>query len=128
LLQVYDMPTALHFYRDALGFEVVTTSPALGLPDQFHWVMLRLGGAEVMLNTAYESDDERPAVPDAARVAAHGDTTLYFGCPDVDGAYERLRGKISGLKPPADAWYGMRQLSFCDPDGFGICLQWPTGK
>jgi len=119
------MAMAVRFYCDALGFEVVTTSPVLG-QDKFHWAMLRLGAVEVMLNTAYETDEERPNPPDAARVAAHGDTTLYFGCPDVDGAYEKLRDKIPGIKPPSVAWYGMKQLSFSDPDGFGICLQWPA--
>jgi catechol 2,3-dioxygenase-like lactoylglutathione lyase family enzyme len=42
LLQVYDMPASVKFYRDMLGFEVVTTSPVLG-PDRFHWALLRLG-------------------------------------------------------------------------------------
>jgi catechol 2,3-dioxygenase-like lactoylglutathione lyase family enzyme len=125
LLQVYDMPTAVRFYRDALGFEVVTTSPVMG-PDKFHWAMLRLGGAEIMLNTAYETDEERPVPPDVVRVAAHDDTTLYFGCPDVDGAYRKLRDKVPGIKPPSVAPYGMKQLAFRDPDGFGICLQWPA--
>ena len=36
LVQVYDMPTSVRFYRDTLGFEVVTTSPHLG-DDKFHW-------------------------------------------------------------------------------------------
>lgn len=128
LVQVYDMPTAVRFYRDALGFEVVATSPPLGGADRFHWAMLRLGEVEIMLNTAYESDDERPPVPDAARVAAHDDTTLYFGCPDVDGAYAMLREKVPGIRPPTVAPYGMKQLAFRDPDGFGICFQWSVEK
>jgi hypothetical protein len=41
-------------------------------------VLLRLGHAELMLNTAYE--DNRPHSPDAQRVAAHRDTGLFFGC------------------------------------------------
>ncbi len=92
LLQVYDMPTSVRFYRDQLGFEVVTTSPAMG-EDFFHWCLLRLGDAELMLNTAYEFNDERPSPPDAARIAAHDDTGLFFGCPDVDAAYMQLRAK-----------------------------------
>lgn len=28
MLQVFDMPTALEFYRDVLGFEVIQTAPA----------------------------------------------------------------------------------------------------
>ena len=60
LLQVYDMPTSVRFYRDVLGFEVAATSPMLG-EDRFHWALLRLGDAELMLNTAYEFDNDRPA-------------------------------------------------------------------
>jgi glyoxylase I family protein len=123
LLQVYDMPTAVKFYRDVLGFEVVSTSPVMG-PDKFHWCLLRLGGAEVMLNTAYEFDSERPVPADRARVAAHHDTGLFFGCPDVDAAYEDLRSKGVTVKPPKVAPYGMKQMSLKDPDGYGLCFQW----
>ncbi len=124
LLQVYDMPTAVRFYRDLLGFEVALTSPVLG-EDRFHWALLRLGGAEVMLNTAYEFDHERPAEPDRARTAAHGDITLYLGCPDVDAAYRELRAKGVQVKEPAVARYGMKQMYVKDPDGFALCFQWP---
>jgi catechol 2,3-dioxygenase-like lactoylglutathione lyase family enzyme len=123
LVQVYDMPTSVKFYRDKLGFEVVSTSPVLG-PDRFHWALLRLGGAEVMLNTAYEFDNERPVPADRARVAAHGDTGLFFGCRDVDAAYEELRDKGVTVKPPTVARYGMKQLYLKDPDGYGLCFQW----
>jgi glyoxylase I family protein len=99
LLQVYDMPTSVRFYRDVLGFEVVSTSGRLG-EDRFHWALLRLGNADLMLNTAYEFDSERPAEPDHARTAAHDDTGLFFGCPDVNAAYEQLRGKRVTLEKP----------------------------
>ena len=123
LLQVYDMPTSVRFYRDVLGFEVVSTSPVLG-EDRFHWALLRLGDAEVMLNTAYEFDSERPPVPDAGRVAAHGDTGLYFGCPDVDAAYQELRNRGAAVNKPVVAPYGMKQLYLHDPDGYNLCFQW----
>lgn len=123
MLQVFDMPTAIRFYRDLLGFEVVSTSPVLGL-DRFHWALLRLGRAELMLNTAYEHDHERPPVPEAARVAAHGDTGLFLGCPDVDAAYRELRGKGAAVKEPTVAPYGMKQMYVRDPDGYELCFQW----
>jgi catechol 2,3-dioxygenase-like lactoylglutathione lyase family enzyme len=34
LLQVYDMPTSVRFYRDQLGFEIVSHSPVLGPPQR----------------------------------------------------------------------------------------------
>ena len=73
LLQVFDMPTSVRFYRDVLGFEIVQTTPREG--DQFDWGLLRPNDTELMLNTAYEQDD-RPAQPDPARY------TLCFQCPE----------------------------------------------
>jgi glyoxylase I family protein len=123
LIQVFDMPTSVKFYRDKLGFEVKEHAPLLG-EDEFGWCMLRHGDSnEIMLNTAYDYG-ERPDAPDAARSAAHGDTCLYIGCPDVDGAYRFLLAKGLAVKAPKVANYGMKQLYLTDPDGFGICFQW----
>lgn len=122
LLQVYDMPTSIRFYRDVLGFEVVTTSPLLG-EDRFHWALLRLGDTELMLNTAYEFDEERPVPPDAARVAAHDDTGLYFGCPNVEAVYEELRAKGVKVDEPKVTPYCMKLLFLRDPDGYVLSFQ-----
>ena len=123
LLQVYDMPVSVRFYRDLLGFEVVGTSPSTG-EDRFHWCLLRRDGAELMLNTAYEFDDERPVPPDPARVAAHDDTCLYFGCPDVDATHAELSARGVSVREPKIAPYGMKQMYLHDPDGYGLCFQW----
>jgi len=120
LLSVFDMPTSLHFYRDLLGFAIVSRSQPT---DECGWAWLRLGKADIMLNTAYD-EGERPPAPDPGRVQAHRDTILYFACPDVDGAYTFLRSKGVPASEPRNSWYGMRQLAFRDPDGYEICFQW----
>jgi catechol 2,3-dioxygenase-like lactoylglutathione lyase family enzyme len=122
LLQVYDMPTSVRFYRDLLGFEVLRSSPPRSTDDS-DWVWLKRNGTELMLNTAYEFDS-RPPVPNPARVSGHDDIGLFIGCPDVDEAYRYLRDKGLDVKPPKVAPYGMKQLYLKDPDGFGICFQW----
>lgn len=122
LLQVFDMPTSIRFYRDVLGFEVVSTS---GPGDRFDWALLELHGVKLMLNTAYE-DHARPPAPDPARVAAHDDTGIFFGCPDVDAAYAHLRARGVDVKEPATQSYGMKQLYVTDPDGYCLCFQWPA--
>jgi catechol 2,3-dioxygenase-like lactoylglutathione lyase family enzyme len=124
LLQVYDMPASIRFYREVLGFEVAMTSkPGEG----FGWALLRLNGLELMLNTAYD-EGERPEHPDPARVAAHSDTAIYFGCPDVDAAYRHLREHGLDVPQPHVAPYGMRQLYLKDPDGYELCFQWPADR
>jgi glyoxylase I family protein len=75
LLQIFDTPTSISFYRDALGFKVVSISRTR---TDFGWALLSLNGMEIMLNTAYEAA-ERPLHPDPARCAAHSDTAIYFG-------------------------------------------------
>lgn len=109
LLQVFDMPAALAFYRDVLGMRVIGAALAGAPDDTYGWVWLQADGAgpetQLMLNTAYDPDAKRPAVPDPARVAAHGDTIVYFrllrlsgrGCPLPAPAGLRRRGD------PADA-------------------------
>lgn len=124
LLSVFDMPVALRFYRDVLGFVVTGTSPALSdNPDHVNWSMLDLDGATIMLNTAYDPEDQ-PASPDSSRWSGHQDTCIYLGCPDVDAAYQYLLLRGLQLDSPKVAPYGMKQLYFTDPDGYGLCFQW----
>ena len=125
LLQVFDMPTAVTFYCEVLGFEVVSHSGNPGsMSREFGWCLLKRKGTELMLNTAYD-EGERPERSDPARVAAHGDTCIYFGWEDLDGLYAELRAKGAKAREPKVAPYGMKQLYVTDPDGFGLCFQWP---
>lgn len=123
LLQVFDMPTSIGFYRDVLGFEVIGPVPE---GDECDWALLRLNESELMLNTAYEAD-ARPPVADPARIAAHGDTALFFDCADVDAACAYLRSKGIDVSDPVVQDYGMKQLYLKDPDGYEICFQRPIG-
>ena len=122
LLQVVNMPRALGFYRDLLGFELVADS---GGGDESSWVWLRLGDSHLMLNDQYEPGNV-PDSPPEERTRWHQDTCLYFGCDDPDGAYHYLREQNVQCGPPTVAPYGMMQLTFHDPDGYGICFQRPA--
>jgi catechol 2,3-dioxygenase-like lactoylglutathione lyase family enzyme len=78
LLQVFDMPTSIHFYCDVLGFAVVMQD-AKPVPDN-DWVMLQRDQVQLTLNTAYERG-RRPPAPDPARIAAHRDVGLFSEHP-----------------------------------------------
>lgn len=123
LLMVFNMPRSLAFYRDILGFEVISDS---GYGDKSSWVWLRLNGSDLMLNDQYEPGQEPPAPP-PERTKWHKDTILYIGCPDIAGAYEYLKSKGIECGPPKLAPYGMNQLYINDPDNYQICFQWPEG-
>ena len=118
LIQVFDMPTSVAFYRDVLGFQVVAQSEP---GDNFDWGMLRRDRMVLMLNTAYEKE-HRPLKPDPARAAAHDDTALFFDCPDPDAAYAYLCSKGVTAKAPVVTHYGMKQVYVTDPDGYNLCF------
>jgi len=124
LIQVFDMPRSLAFYRDLLGFGIVRQAQP---GDNCDWAWLRLGSAELMLNTMYEAP-HRPPAPDPKRTAAHGDTVLFLGAPNVDAMYEYLCAKGITAEKPVVRDYGMKQLSVKDPDGYGVCFQWPADR
>jgi glyoxylase I family protein len=119
LIQVFDMPRSLHFYRDRLGFTLVNRS---GETDDCGWALLRLSGVEIMLNTIYETGD-RPPSPDPARNVAHGDLCFFFLCADVDAVYRQLRDAGFSAKEPVIRNYGMKQVYISDPDGYELCFQ-----
>ncbi len=119
LIQVFDMPRSLAFYRDILGFEIVSDS---GKGDDSSWVWLRLNGTDLMLNDQYEQGSVPPEPP-PERTKWHNDTCLYFGCSDPDAAYDYLKSKGIELDPPKIAPYGMKQLYVHDPDGYNLCFQ-----
>ncbi len=122
LLQVFDMRKSVAFYTDVLGFEITARHEPDG---HLYWVRMKLGGARLMLNAKYE-DDQRPQQPDAP--TGHDDVGLYFHCDDVDAAYAAIRDKWPHVKPPKDAYYGMRQMYLKDPDGFVLCFQHPVNQ
>jgi catechol 2,3-dioxygenase-like lactoylglutathione lyase family enzyme len=120
LLQVFDMPTSIAFYVDLLGFEIAGRS---GPGREIGWVLLERDGTQLMLNTAYDVG-ERPPTPNPARIAVHADTVIYFGCPDIDGAYTHLQANGVEVTPPHITGYGFRALSVRDPDGFELVFHW----
>ncbi len=122
LLQVFDMPVSIRFYRDILGFEIV--EPNNG-SDDVDWVLMKCGSYELMLNTAYEKP-HRPSSPEAAKTKIHGDISLFFGHENIDDAYNYLKNKDVQVSEPYFTGYGWRAIHFQDPDGYGICIHRPV--
>ena len=69
------------------------------------FVRLQFGDAELMLNTAYDSN-ERPERRNASRWAGHADVTLYIDCPDVDAVYAQIVQRGSSAEPPRETPWG----------------------
>ena len=126
LLEVFDLPASLAFYR-ALGCEVAAHWGDSDNESEWDWVRLRLGEAELMLNTRYERDT-RPPAEDAARRQGHADTELFFDCEDIESLCERLRRNGVEAGDPETTCYGTRRVCLSDPDGFMIWFEAPLAR
>jgi len=101
MLTVTAMEPAIAFYRDVLGFELVSEDEG--------WACMENSGTEVML-----------ALPNAhvpfEKPLLTG--SLYFTTDEVDAWWERLRDKCKVEYPIEDFDYGMREFAIRDNSGY----------
>lgn len=103
MLRTPDLPGTLAFYRDVLGFELVSGAPEHG------WLALRRDGADLMLSglNAHEGD------------AATGFTgSLYLEVADVDALWDAVRDHARVCYTPETFAYGMREFAVYDNNGY----------
>lgn len=116
ILSTADLPRALAFYRDLLGFEVTYQFPAEGVPD---YVGLQLGKSH--LGIGGNPDADQPDDPD--RPAAQQRITLCVYADDCDAAVTRLRDHGTQiLSDPIDQPWGERMAEAADPDGNRVII------
>ncbi len=125
-IEVFDMNASLIFYRDQLGFEVVFASPEVATKEgRFsHFVRLRRDRAELMLNTAYDSN-ERPPDRGEPRWMGCKHVALYIDCDDAPALYAELSARGLEANAPARTSYGYLGFSASDPDGYGVIFHQP---
>jgi len=108
---VSDIEASTHFYRDLLGFDVITSYK---MPGDWPITYLRSGGGQVELLGKHD-------VPKRAQTEwgnNAGITHIGFKTDDLDGVAARL--KAAGVEfrtPPKPAGSGIGRLMFVyDPD------------
>ena len=119
-LIVSDIDRSLRFYRDVLGFAVVTTVPDAA-PFVFVW--LQRDGISVFLNAPEGVGEDLPNL--AARPLG-GTNTLFMvlEADSVESGVDALFAEVSGeapvVMPLKTQFYGMREFGIEDPDGYVI--------
>ena len=112
MLNVSDIHASLAFYREALGFEVVSDPQAI---DAWRWATIRSGTTELMLAQT-ETGPGLEQSPDP-----HADmrwpAIWYFYPDDVPSLYARIVEQGFKPTPMLITIYGMREFSLQVPDG-----------
>jgi catechol 2,3-dioxygenase-like lactoylglutathione lyase family enzyme len=109
---VADVPAALSFYRDMLGFEITFRGPT---PEDEFFGIVRRGGAMIM----FKALDVEP-LPNYNREPAFSwDAYLEVPDPDALAAEFASRG-VRFSVPLSDTDDGLRGFEIKDLDGYGL--------
>jgi uncharacterized glyoxalase superfamily protein PhnB len=118
-LVVSDVNRSVRFYKDALG---LLEEDRVDTPDGPVFAMLAREGCRIMLETAKTQIDEIKGF-----LAVHGPRatlTLYLTTPNLEADQARLRKAAVAFDGPVTRPYGMKEVSFRDPDGYN----WTIGE
>jgi len=118
---VKDVPAALAFYRDRLGFEIAFQGPE---PDDIFFGIVRRGAAMIMFK-----DVGVDPVPNHTRDVNEGvarwDAYLYVPDPDALAAELSSRDVVF-FKPLGDTDDGLRGFELEDADGYVLFFGRPV--
>jgi uncharacterized glyoxalase superfamily protein PhnB len=123
VLLVDDVAKTSAFYRNVLGFAFVVgvteagreTVVAWPPPGPLAFAMVESGQARIMFETRAAMAADLPRFAETRR---GGSIILYLECDDLDALYERLSEHAPFLKAPHTTFYGTRECSIEDPNGY----------
>jgi hypothetical protein len=111
-LFVRDVEEAIHFYTETLGFNLEGRMPE----DQskpVEWAMVTGGNAAFM----FQKPDE-PKRTDGV--------VFYLAVDDADATIEELRARGATVDGPVDQFYGYREATVMDPNGYKLVFTAPV--
>lgn len=113
-LLVADVERSIEFYRDVLGFTLITTVPEA---SPFVFAILQHGAIEIFVNLQGPAVEEYPAFKDRP---IGGTLTQFIEVVGVRGLYDALKKRANIVMPLEKKWYGPTEFAITDPDGYII--------
>ena len=105
MIHVPDVRGTVDWYK-SVGFQVVRTNEVDGEMD---WAKLTFGKSEVMFSAGGKSSS-----------ADRREVDLYITRNGVDELFQRLEKLAAVVEKPYDTFYGMREFTIRDCNGFWI--------
>ena len=111
MIHVPDVSATIDWYK-SIGFTVTATSDDDGRTD---WATLSLGDSQIMFNAGGE-----PATRERR------DLDLYVQTDDADELYQSFKDQVEVRQTIHDTFYGMREFTIRDINGFWITFGQPV--
>ena len=111
-LMVENVAETLAFYRERLGFEVVTTLPE---QEPFDFAIVKRDGVELMFQSRPSLSDNVPALSGSPIGASQ---TFYIEVTGIRDLYESLREKVEIVVDFHTTFYGTQEFYFRDLNGY----------
>jgi catechol 2,3-dioxygenase-like lactoylglutathione lyase family enzyme len=110
MLHVSDVERSLGFYRDHLGFTLVSPESAL---REYGWAHIRRDGVDLMLAGGLEGGPiRRPGA-----TTSDWPVMFYFYPDDVESLHRALGSRGVDVGELCVTFYRMKEFSLLDPDG-----------
>ena len=117
-LIVVNVAESVRFYSEHLDFELVSWVEKEENAKEYEWAMLVAESAVLMLHDRKNMAQELPEFTTPGPTGV----TLFIKVLDVEQYYRRLKEVVTIVKDLHDEFYGAREFSFRDPDGFVVTL------
>ena len=111
-LMVESVDSTITFYKDVLGFEVITTVPEAGPLD---WAWMKRGDVEIMFQSRPSLTGD---IPSFAGKEIGGTFGMYTNVEDIQSLYEAIKDKVTIVKDMHTTFYGTREFYIQDCNGY----------
>jgi uncharacterized glyoxalase superfamily protein PhnB len=111
-LMVEDVARTLAFYRETLGFQVITTLPE---QEPFDFAIVQRDGVELMFQSRPSLSENVPALTGSPIGASQ---TFYIEVTGIGDLYEALREKVEIVVDFHTTFYGTQEFYFRDINGY----------
>ncbi|HAH01153.1 MAG TPA: bleomycin resistance family protein [Ktedonobacter sp.] len=121
-IMVEHVNNTVDFYRDVLGFALLTSVPEQGT---FDWAMMKHDAVEIMFQSRASLSGE---LPQFAGKAIGGTLTLYIDVADIKGLYASLQNKVKIVHDMATTFYGAEEFTIEDCNGYILTFAEPISQ
>lgn len=121
-LMVEDVDKTAAYYQEVLDFKLEMSVPRDD--GKLQWAMVTCDSVELMLHEKQNLIEE---VPQLKGSIIGGSVTLFIEMQGLDALYEKVkkRGKATILKEPHVTFYGMKEFSLQDINGYILTFAEP---